>query len=60
MIRAGALGYVTKTIDTEELVGGDRAGGGGRRVFQPPAGGVRAAGLQHPGPAEADEEPDGA
>ena len=44
MIRAGALGYVTKTIDTERAGGGDRAGGDRRRVLQPAAGRVRPAG----------------
>ena len=51
MIRAGALGYVTKTIDTAELLDGDRDRRGRRRVLQPAAGGVRAAGVLGAGAA---------
>nr|WP_284289853.1 response regulator transcription factor [Angustibacter aerolatus] len=42
LIRAGARGYVTKTITGPEPRGGDPAGGGRRRGVQPAAGRVRA------------------
>ena len=45
MIRAGALGYVTKTIDTGRAARRDRDRRRRRRVLQPAAGGVRPAGV---------------
>ena len=45
MIRAGALGYVTKTIDTAELLAAIADRRRRRGVLQPAAGGVRAAGV---------------
>ena len=49
MIRAGALGYVTKTIDTGRRCWTRSSPSRRRHVLQPAAGGLRAAGLQRAG-----------
>ena len=45
MIRAGALGYVTKTIDTSELLDAIETVAAGEACFSPAARGVRPAGV---------------
>ena len=51
MIRAGALGYVTKTIDTAELLDAIETVAAGDACFSPAAGGVRPAGVLGAGQA---------
>ena len=58
MIRAGALGYVTKTIDAAEFDRGDRARRRRRRLLQPAPGRVRAPGVLGPRGAAGAERPE--
>jgi len=57
MIRAGALGYVTKTIDTVELVGAIERVAGGDADFSPRLAAFVLQAFSGVRPAPADEDP---
>lgn len=57
MIRAGALGYVTKTIDTVELVGAIERVACGDAYFSPRLAAFVLQAFSHVAPAPADEDP---
>jgi DNA-binding NarL/FixJ family response regulator len=56
MIRAGALGYVTKTIGTEELVGAIRGVASGEPYFSPRLAAFVLQAFSEPAPVLGDEE----
>jgi DNA-binding NarL/FixJ family response regulator len=55
MIRAGALGYVTKTIDTEELLAAVATVAAGDACFSPRLAAFVLQAFSAPAPAQADE-----
>jgi DNA-binding NarL/FixJ family response regulator len=56
MIRAGALGYVTKTIGTEELVGAIRGVASGEPYFSPRLAAFVLQAFSEPAPVRGEEE----